>query len=79
MLWCIFGSGPAVRALPFHDVPARPLSPLQVRFTRATEEEQSTSDKVLYVDPLTKETFTNASRLVALKPTGDVLLEQTYR
>lgn len=30
------------------------------------------------MDPVTKDTFTNKSRLVCLKPTGDVLLEETY-
>lgn len=33
----------------------------------------------LYMDPITKDTFTNANKLVLLKPTGDVLLEETYK
>ncbi|GBF93568.1 hypothetical protein Rsub_06288 [Raphidocelis subcapitata] len=31
-----------------------------------------------YMDPVTKDTLTNASRLVVLVPTGDVMLEATY-
>ncbi|KAK9832517.1 hypothetical protein WJX81_004354 [Elliptochloris bilobata] len=31
------------------------------------------------VDPVTKDTFTNASRLVLLKPTGDVVLHETWK
>jgi hypothetical protein len=36
-----------------------------VRFTRAPEEEEGR-----YTDPVTRETFTNSSALVVLKPTG---------
>jgi nitric oxide synthase-interacting protein len=32
----------------------------------------------LYMDPVTRETFTNSSRLVALKPTGTVMMRETY-
>lgn len=32
-----------------------------------------------YMDPITKDTFSNKSVLVALKPTGDVILEATYK
>lgn len=31
-----------------------------------------------YMDPLTKDALTNASKLVVLKKTGDVLLKDTY-
>jgi nitric oxide synthase-interacting protein len=31
-----------------------------------------------YMDPVTKDGFTNASRLVVLKPTGDVMLKETW-
>ncbi|KAL4451668.1 hypothetical protein ABPG75_007330 [Micractinium tetrahymenae] len=31
-----------------------------------------------YMDPITKDVFTNASRLVVLKPTGDVVLQETW-
>lgn len=31
-----------------------------------------------WMDPVTKDTLTNASRLVVLAPTGDVMLEATY-
>ncbi|GFR51939.1 hypothetical protein Agub_g14460 [Astrephomene gubernaculifera] len=31
-----------------------------------------------HMDPITKETFTNASKLVVLAPTGDVMLKETY-
>ena len=31
-----------------------------------------------YMDPVTKDSFTNKSKLVVLKPTGDVMLEETY-
>jgi nitric oxide synthase-interacting protein len=32
-----------------------------------------------HMDPITKDTFTNASKLVVLAATGDVVLEQTYK
>lgn len=32
-----------------------------------------------YMDPITKDTLTNVSRLVVLKPTGHVMLEDTYK
>ncbi|KAG2422207.1 hypothetical protein HXX76_016207 [Chlamydomonas incerta] len=31
-----------------------------------------------HMDPITKETFTNSSKLVVLAPTGDVMLKETY-
>lgn len=31
-----------------------------------------------YIDPITKQTFTNSSKLVVLRPLGVVLLEETY-
>jgi nitric oxide synthase-interacting protein len=31
------------------------------------------------MDPVTKDTFSNKSVLVCLKPTGDVILEATYK
>ncbi|PSC69552.1 Nitric oxide synthase-interacting [Micractinium conductrix] len=31
-----------------------------------------------FMDPITKDVFTNASRLVVLKPTGDVVLKETW-
>ncbi|KXZ41849.1 hypothetical protein GPECTOR_262g667 [Gonium pectorale] len=31
-----------------------------------------------HMDPITKETFTNTSKLVILAPTGDVVLKETY-
>lgn len=33
----------------------------------------------MYMDPVTKDTFTNASKLVLLKPSGVVMLEETYK
>jgi hypothetical protein len=33
----------------------------------------------LHMDPVTKDTFTNASRLVVLVPSGEVVLKETYR
>jgi nitric oxide synthase-interacting protein len=44
-----------------------------VKFTRVREGESGH-----YMDPITHDTFTNASKLVVLVPTGDVLLEDTY-
>ena len=44
------------------------LSP--VRFTRVPE-----GDTGLYMDPITKDTFTNADTLVLLKPTGESALQ----
>ena len=38
---------------------------ISVRFTRVPEE-----DSGVYMDPVTKDTFTNASSMVVLKPTG---------
>lgn len=32
-----------------------------------------------YVDPVTGDSFTNASRLLVIKPTGDVILEDTWK
>lgn len=32
-----------------------------------------------YMDPVTKDTLTNASRLLVIVPTGDVVLEETYK
>lgn len=39
---------------------------IPVRFTRVPEE-----DSGVYMDPVTKDTFTNASSMVVLRPTGD--------
>lgn len=44
-----------------------------VRFTPVPEGEPGK-----HMDPITKETFTNTSRLVVLAPTGDVMLKETY-
>jgi hypothetical protein len=33
----------------------------------------------LYMDPVTKDTFGNASRLVVLVPSGEVVLKDTYK
>ncbi|GAX79246.1 hypothetical protein CEUSTIGMA_g6686.t1 [Chlamydomonas eustigma] len=46
---------------------------IPVKFTRVPEEESG-----LYMDPLTKDTFTNATKLVVIKTSGDVLLKETY-
>ena len=35
-------------------------------------------DKGKYMDPITRATLTNSSKLVVLKPTGTVLLEESY-
>jgi nitric oxide synthase-interacting protein len=45
-----------------------------VKFTRVREGESG-----LYMDPVTLETFTNASKLVVIAPTGDVVSEETYQ
>ncbi|KAK9815795.1 hypothetical protein WJX72_009551 [[Myrmecia] bisecta] len=45
-----------------------------VKFMRVPEGETG-----MFMDPITKDTFTNASRLVVLKPTGDVMLHDTYQ
>lgn len=45
-----------------------------VKFTCVPE-----GDTGRYMDPITKDTFTNKSRLVLLKPTGDVMLHETYQ
>ncbi len=41
---------------------------IPVRFTRVPEE-----DSGVFMDPVTKDTFTNASSLVVLKPTGKLV------
>ncbi|KIY93552.1 Nitric oxide synthase-interacting protein [Monoraphidium neglectum] len=46
---------------------------VDVKFTPVGE-----GDAGLFMDPITKDTFTNTSRLVVLTTTGDVLLEGTY-
>ncbi|KAI8471896.1 MAG: hypothetical protein J3K34DRAFT_416046 [Monoraphidium minutum] len=46
---------------------------VDVKFTPVPEGETGR-----YMDPITKDTFGNASRLVVLAPTGDVMLESTY-
>ncbi|WIA18381.1 hypothetical protein OEZ85_009843 [Tetradesmus obliquus] len=45
-----------------------------VKFTPVPEGESGR-----FMDPITKDTFTNTSRLVVIAPTGDVLLEETYK
>eukprot|EP00192_Tetraselmis_astigmatica_P014249 CAMPEP_0117675388 /NCGR_PEP_ID=MMETSP0804-20121206/15577_1 /TAXON_ID=1074897 /ORGANISM="Tetraselmis astigmatica, Strain CCMP880" /LENGTH=307 /DNA_ID=CAMNT_0005484385 /DNA_START=301 /DNA_END=1224 /DNA_ORIENTATION=- len=45
-----------------------------LKFTKVPEGESGR-----YMDPVTKDTFTNRSKLVCLKPTGDVMLEETYK
>ncbi|DBA91103.1 hypothetical protein WJX77_006701 [Trebouxia sp. C0004] len=47
---------------------------IPVRFTRVPEE-----DSGVFMDPVTKDNFTNASSLVVLKATGDVMLSETYK
>eukprot|EP00775_Hariotina_reticulata_P008739 gene8739-8919_t len=45
-----------------------------VKFTKVPEGEPGR-----YMDPVTKDTFTNTSKLVVIAPTGDVVLEETYK
>lgn len=45
---------------------------ITMKFTEVPGEEH------LYMDPITKDVFTNASKLVLLKATGDVILKETY-
>lgn len=47
---------------------------ISVKFTPVPEGETGR-----YMDPITKDTFTNTSRLVVIAPTGDVVLEDTYK
>ncbi|CAL8463350.1 g2884 [Coccomyxa elongata] len=47
---------------------------IPVRFMRVPEAEDGYA-----MDPITKDTFSNASRLVVLKATGDVMLKETYK
>mmetsp|Transcript_32152 Transcript_32152/g.82337 ORF Transcript_32152/g.82337 Transcript_32152/m.82337 type:complete len:321 (-) Transcript_32152:241-1203(-) len=47
---------------------------IPLKFTKVPEGETGR-----YMDPITKDTFSNKSVLVALKPTGDVILEATYK
>lgn len=45
-----------------------------MKFTRVPEGQPGR-----YHDPVTRDTFTNKHRLVLLKATGDVMLEETYK
>ena len=56
-----------------------------VRFTPVPEKlkaslgRKATGNAVpLYMDPISREIFTNSSRLVVLKPTGTVMTKQSY-
>mmetsp|Transcript_17121 Transcript_17121/g.51246 ORF Transcript_17121/g.51246 Transcript_17121/m.51246 type:complete len:334 (-) Transcript_17121:255-1256(-) len=60
---------------------------VSVKFTRLQDEGGAKPDPAMrkagaqearFCDPITKDVFTNASSLVLLKSTGDVLLKQTY-
>jgi hypothetical protein len=50
----------------------RDLTP--VKFTPASDGADNS-----YVDPVSNDMLANSSRLVVIKPTGDVMLEKTYR
>jgi len=61
---------------------------ITVKFTPATgepttkdhhHEHQHRHAVIEYIDPITKDTFTNASKLVCIKPTGDVVLSDTWK
>lgn len=45
-----------------------------VNFTPASDDTDNS-----YMDPVSKDLLSNSSRLVVIKPSGDVLLEKTYR
>ena len=45
-----------------------------VKFTEAPGEAEHT-----YMDPVSKDVFTNSHEIVVLKPTGDVMLAKTYK
>merc|ERR1712050_146988 len=51
------------------------LTPL--KFTLAPTSNKDT--KKTYMDPLTKDIFTNRSRLICVRPTGDVMLYEVYK
>lgn len=46
----------------------------QVKLTSADEGQDG-----VYIDPISLDTLRNSSILVVLKPTGDVVLEKTYK
>ncbi len=55
--------------------------PVQVKWAKVPDDEEGPSGGEAggrHMDPLTKDTFTNASKLVVLKNSGDVLLKETY-
>lgn len=47
---------------------------VSVKLTEADEGQDG-----MYVDPISLDILRNSSKLVVLKPTGDVVLEKTYR
>ena len=86
------GRGPKPDVLtrcPASGKPLRMKDLIPVRFTReeekAEEEEEGAGagaradgDRPFAVDPITGDALTNASSLVLIKPTGDVMLKATY-
>lgn len=65
------------RLLPFLTCP--PTSPsLLCAPARPPRKPNRTEERGRYMDPITKDALTNASKLVVLAPTGDVMLEATY-
>jgi nitric oxide synthase-interacting protein len=47
---------------------------IDVHFTAAPEDSGGP-----FMDPVTNDVFTNSNHLVVLRPTGDVVLEKTYK
>jgi nitric oxide synthase-interacting protein len=46
----------------------------QVHFTAAPDDVDG-----MYIDPVSGDVLRNSSKLVVLKPTGDIVLEKTYQ
>merc|ERR1712217_545321 len=51
------------------------LTPLKFTVTPISNKNM----KKIYMDPLTKDIFTNRSRLICVRPTGDVMLYEVYK
>ena len=52
---------------------------VDVKWTRAPEEERNDEQKYKYMCPVTRKTFTNATQVLILRPSGDAVSEEAYK
>lgn len=52
---------------------------VDVKWTRAPEEESREPGKNKYMCPVTRKTFTNATQVLILRPSGDAVSEEAYK